>query len=74
MLRKGCFIRACYSIVNLDLNKQIRQVNQPHYGWQTEICAILIKLQEVSKKRVRKSWFQCRCSAIMAGKLKYVQF
>jgi myo-inositol-1-phosphate synthase len=31
MLRKGCFIRACYSIVNYDLNKQIRQVNQPHW-------------------------------------------
>jgi hypothetical protein len=30
MLRKDGFIRACYSIVNLDLNKQIRQVNQPH--------------------------------------------
>jgi hypothetical protein len=31
MLRKGCFIRACYSIVNIDLNKQIRQLNQSHY-------------------------------------------
>jgi hypothetical protein len=30
MLGKGCFIRAFYSIVNIDLNKQIRQVNQPH--------------------------------------------
>jgi hypothetical protein len=32
MLKKGCFIRACYSIVNKDLNKQIRQVNPHHSG------------------------------------------
>jgi hypothetical protein len=32
MLRKGCFIRACYSIINWELNKQIRRVNQPHWS------------------------------------------
>jgi hypothetical protein len=46
MLIKGCFIRACYSIVNYDLNKQIRQVNQPHC-YLAHISSSKTKIQSI---------------------------
>jgi hypothetical protein len=58
MLRQECFIRACYSIVNLDLNQQIRQVNQPHLILLRVLAHISFGSKHHSKG---KSFFSNNC-------------